>query len=304
MLSVIVPVYNTSLTLKRCLDSIISQALSDWEVIIVDDGSNDGSSSMADEYAYEYPFIHAVHQRNKGLSAARNRGIEESKGDILTFVDSDDWLMPGVLNHVVTQMADHPECDLFEYSVVVHRGMRTRSITLPDQTFTAVRDYWLTTKAFTHAYAWNKVYRRSFLDSTTVPVRFDIGKVYEDALFMAKVVALNPVVRTSSFLGYSYEWNASGITSTASGYHLVNLLVANLSAAQSLGITFGDTFVPAEETAFYLSLLNTQITVCRLTCQQPILPERKVHFVNTPGLKMKIKVFFLNTVGLRRLCAV
>ena len=93
-ISVIVPIYNTAKYLENCLDSIVNQTLRELEIILVDDGSTDESGKIADTYAKKDQRIKVIHQKNAGQSAARNRGIKESTGDYLSFVDSDDQIEP------------------------------------------------------------------------------------------------------------------------------------------------------------------------------------------------------------------
>lgn len=93
-LSVIVPVYNVKLFLSRCIESIFAQTYTNYELILVDDGSIDGSSAICDEYAATYHNIHVYHQSNQGPGACRNLGISKSSGKWLCFIDSDDWIEP------------------------------------------------------------------------------------------------------------------------------------------------------------------------------------------------------------------
>ena len=88
--SVIVPVYNVEHYLRRCLDSIVNQTFDDYEVVLVDDGSTDASGSICDEYRKKYNSIKVIHQENKGLSGARNTGLDKASGDWIVFVDSND----------------------------------------------------------------------------------------------------------------------------------------------------------------------------------------------------------------------
>ncbi len=92
-ISVIVPVYNVEKYLEKCIDSLISQTLKDIEIILVDDGSLDNSGNICDEYAKKDKRIKVIHQKNKGLSGARNVGVENSVAEWYTFVDSDDYLL-------------------------------------------------------------------------------------------------------------------------------------------------------------------------------------------------------------------
>lgn len=96
-ISVIVPVYNVEDYLESCLDSISNQTYSNLEIIVVDDGSPDNSGQIADEYKKKDNRVSVIHQRNGGLSAARNSGLEQATGDFVCFIDSDDWIEPDYL---------------------------------------------------------------------------------------------------------------------------------------------------------------------------------------------------------------
>lgn len=117
-LSIIVPVYNVARYLRKCVDSLLAQDLpaSDYEIILVDDGSTDGSAAICDEYAsrssvhplahssIEGPLIRVIHQPNAGVGAARNAGLKVAKGEYIQFVDSDDYLEPNVLGTLMAQV--------------------------------------------------------------------------------------------------------------------------------------------------------------------------------------------------------
>ena len=92
MISIIIPVYNVASYLNRCVTSIINQEMTNWECILVDDGSTDGSGEICDHFSILDSRISVIHQKNQGVSIARNRGIKEAKGEFICFVDSDDWV--------------------------------------------------------------------------------------------------------------------------------------------------------------------------------------------------------------------
>ena len=94
MISVIIPVYNTKQYLSDCLNSILAQTYTELEILFVDDGSTDGSSDLLDSFAAMDKRIRVIHQENGGVCAARNRGIDEARGEYLSFIDSDDTLEP------------------------------------------------------------------------------------------------------------------------------------------------------------------------------------------------------------------
>ena len=92
LISIIVPVYNVEDYIRPCLDSILAQTYTNFEAILVDDGSKDGSGSVCDEYAEKDSRFIVVHKENGGVSSARNKGLEIAKGEYIAFVDSDDWI--------------------------------------------------------------------------------------------------------------------------------------------------------------------------------------------------------------------
>lgn len=94
LISVVVPVYNVEQYLEECIGSILGQTYPNIEIMLVDDGSTDASSSICDKYASEHDCIKAIHRQNGGLSAARNTGVKASHGDYIGFIDSDDFISP------------------------------------------------------------------------------------------------------------------------------------------------------------------------------------------------------------------
>ena len=114
-ISIIVPVYNVEKYLQRCVDSILAQTFSDFELLLVDDGSPDNCGEICDWYATQDDRVHVIHQKNGGLSAARNAGIDwafsNSDSQWLNFIDSDDWVHPQYLE-VLKNAVDKDGTDL------------------------------------------------------------------------------------------------------------------------------------------------------------------------------------------------
>lgn len=106
MVSVIVPVYNTEPYLKRCIESILHQSVQDCELILVDDGSGDGSAGICDRYADKYENVTVIHNENRGPAASRACGVAAAKGAWIMFVDSDDWLHPDMLKVMLEQQRE------------------------------------------------------------------------------------------------------------------------------------------------------------------------------------------------------
>ena len=116
-LSVIVPVYNTEKYLRECIDSILAQTFTDFELILVDDGSTDGSGAICDEYAAKDLRIQVIHQQNGGITIARKSGVQIARGEYVTFVDSDDWVDKNMYHTMLTQEpADIEICNMIRFA--------------------------------------------------------------------------------------------------------------------------------------------------------------------------------------------
>ena len=168
-LSVVIPVFRVENTLRRCVESVLTQSYTDLQVILVDDGSPDSCQANR---------IQVVHQENRGLSDARNSGIQMADGEYITFIDSDDCLSPDTYKPLMETLLRNPVIDMIEYPVVEHegKGTETKLLTFTPEVFTDMHRYWLEAKAYTHTYAWNKIYRRKLFST----VRYPRGRVFED----------------------------------------------------------------------------------------------------------------------------
>lgn len=212
-LSIVVPVYNVEKHLVRCIESVTSQGLVDYEVILVDDGATDGSAMLCDELEQRYQgIIKVVHQANGGLSAARNTGIEVARGEYITFVDSDDVLCGHTLKDNLNFLTVHPEVDMLEYPVEVHADSpKAYHLTFPDETQTTdIFADWVRREGYRHCYAWNKIYRAHLWRD----VRFPVGEYYEDTAVMPHIVKQCRAIHYSSRGCYRYIMHPGTITTS------------------------------------------------------------------------------------------
>lgn len=117
LVSVVIPVYNVESYLSKCLDSLVNQSYKNIDVILVDDGSTDTSPIICDNYSAKYPNINVIHQKNAGVSAARNKGIDSANGKYIYFVDPDDWCeldaIEVMYNSLVESKVDLAYCGMF-----------------------------------------------------------------------------------------------------------------------------------------------------------------------------------------------
>lgn len=118
MISIVIPVYNVYPYLASCLDSILSQSLADWELILVDDGSTDGSETICDEYAARDERIRVIHQENHGPAKARNEGLSVCQGEYVAFIDSDDLLHASYFE-VLLKVIEEQQADIVQTSYVL-----------------------------------------------------------------------------------------------------------------------------------------------------------------------------------------
>jgi glycosyltransferase involved in cell wall biosynthesis len=185
LLSIITPVYNVEAYLDRCVQSIVSQCYSHIELILVDDGSTDGSSAICDEWSKKDERVIVVHKTNGGVSSARNAGLEIVKGDYLTFVDPDDFISPETYAVNMAYLFEHHDVDILQYPYCNYfndddiRDYHKPSSILLNGSEQIFRNWWSGSPLeFT---ACNKIYRRELWDD----VRFNVGHVSEDTFLVS-----------------------------------------------------------------------------------------------------------------------
>ena len=185
--SVIVPVYNMEVYLRQCLESLVHQTLDDLEIIVVDDGSTDGSLSIAREYAEKHANLHVISQGNQGLSGARNTGMKHAAGEYVGFLDSDDWagldMFESLYERAVT---DHTELVIAD-AKVVREDLRTVDAFFDRAAWDALpvrcknspfRINEEPRALLLEPAAWKRLYKRSFLDRLSF--QFATGLIFED----------------------------------------------------------------------------------------------------------------------------
>lgn len=294
-LSVIVPVYQVEKSLRCCVESILDQSFSDYELLLVDDGSTDGSSALCDELAAGDARIKVMHKQNGGLSSARNAGLDIAQGDYVAFVDSDDYLVEETFQPLMDILDDDIDTDILEFPVKQKVGTpQEHLLTFYDAEWDDTMKYWLDCEAYNHTYAWNKIYRRSLWNG----VRFPEGKNFEDVWTLPLLLSKHPMVRTTNVGQYNYVFNAEGITAQNRPDDLKSLLDGMLAAAKILGVDWNDD----KAAGWYFSVLNIQLDVNRLTGEEPLLPSRSLPRSLGRNWKDRLKIDILNKYGLNRLC--
>ena len=206
VVSIIIPAYNCSAYLRRCVDSLLHQTYGSLQIILVDDGSTDGTSEVCDSLAGSDSRIEVLRKTNGGVSSARNAGIEAARGEYITFCDADDYVNPDHIERLMERM-ERTACDLAVCSYisenekkcsppVIGEGSQKDRICDRDS---AVCE--LLAGGAVGGYVWNKLYRRELLEN--VRFRGDI-KILEDLRFNFEVFKNISSMAVSSYKSYHY----------------------------------------------------------------------------------------------------
>lgn len=217
-LSIIVPVYNVEAFLPKCIDSLLDQDVprTDYEIILVDDGSTDSSGQICDSFKTCHENIQVIHQPNKGLSAARNTGIAAANGKYIQFVDSDDYIIPNVIKGIVNQL----ERDDLDILRVNYQNVRPDGeVFEPNRYSKPFDDYsesvcdgqsFLNERLGFACYAWQFVCRTSLLKQEGNI--FKEGILYEDVDWTPRILLQAKRVASCPAMVYNYLYRQNSIT--------------------------------------------------------------------------------------------
>lgn len=220
MISIIVPIYKVEEYLERCIQSILKQTYNEYELILVDDGSPDNCGEICDRYAEIDNRIKVIHKPNGGLSDARNVGLEMAGGEYVVFVDSDDWLAPQYLEHLLDVAkktgSDIVECDIIktsneneiavcesEYGSKCYKTEEALRLLVEDSVF--------------HQYVWNKIYTREVIGN----ISFEKGRTNEDEFWTYQIFGRARKVARIDVPLYFYYQRESSIMGV--GYNIKRL---------------------------------------------------------------------------------
>lgn len=218
LISIIVPVYNVETYLRQCLDSIIAQTYTEWEAILVDDGSEDNSGSICDEYTQRDNRLRVIHKDNGGVSSARNMGIEKAKGKWLYFCDADDTLVPQTLNVLLDGEREDCQFVMAGYNKYwedgslkeSYSGDIKRKINVDD----AIKELYTPTALVYQGYLWCKLFLFEIVKDYNI--RFD-EKIYfnEDRLFIIQYLCqMKGLIYYTTTPVYNYVERFSGAMSS------------------------------------------------------------------------------------------
>jgi len=188
-LSIIVPVYKVEPYLRKCIDSILAQTFTDFELILVDDGSPDNCPAICEEYAERDSRIIVIHKENGGQASARNRGLDIAKGDYIGFVDSDDWIHPQMYEIMIDVLkekcVDIVKCDCIRTTQLNIEINDISKTSIDDSIITLNRYIYVETnfykyRGFISSMLWDKIYKRNIFENIRLPE----GHIFEDAFIL------------------------------------------------------------------------------------------------------------------------
>ena len=224
LISIIIPVYNVEQYLNRCIDSLIAQTYHNIEIILVDDGSTDSSSKIVDEYLSKDNRIRVIHKKNGGLSDARNKGIEISKGKYLTFVDSDDYVtktyVETLYSTIIEYSADISICSYqvkYETGQTLKKGKNKKGVYTTEEALKRM----LYHKDFDVS-AWAKLYRKELFNG----IFFPKGRLFEDAATTYKLIMKSKKISFNLKEEYYYIIRDKSITTNGFSLKKMDLIIS------------------------------------------------------------------------------
>lgn len=230
--SIIIPVYNVAPYLRECFDSVLSQTIEDFEVLAVDDGSTDGSGQIVDEYAVKDQRITALHKTNKGVSSARNAGIDIAKGEYICFVDGDDIIAPTFLQDLYEAMGE-ADSSMGGFRTFGLPDKPGRIVTLESKRIDTLEEnlyrFYDIQNTLAFRYLWNRMFKTDLIHRYHLRFHEDIY-YKEDGLFVVQYLCkTNGLIGICEHIVYNYRRVPNGaIGSIATGFN--EKLLTNLTA--------------------------------------------------------------------------
>ena len=205
MISIILPVYNAESYLRRCIDSILAQSYSDFELLLIDDGSTDGSGTICDAYAAKDSRVRVFHKENGGVSSARNLGLDNAQGEYITFCDADDYVAPDWLAAYGDAMAEDVDLAIQGYYTIDGDNVKVKSLqSSTGNTIDEKRQLIVSLMCQgVYGYLWVKLFRKELIAQNNL--RFDVQSAFrEDEQFFSKYLEKTASFACVDRVGYYY----------------------------------------------------------------------------------------------------
>lgn len=308
-ISVIIPIYNTEKYLTRCIESVLSQAYSDLEIILVDDGSTDSSAQMCDEYALRDSRIRVVHKENGGLSSARNAGLEVATGKYIGFVDSDDYISPDFYESLVLNIGDKTTEIANARYVRVDENGNLRPSCVPHERCEDITPVCFAKELMLHV-GDVSVCTKLFPSELLSDLRFNEDKLNEDLMFILDILSKIEIVHFTDVVGYFYYVRIDSISSRY-GKAIIDMVENSLIAKNFIDPKFPELakvtmrFVLYQHMAYLLAIPKLEATRTNTVFRNAVryIRRHKCQTVTNPHLKLQNKVLLIALCAFPRFVA-
>lgn len=203
-ISIIIPVYNAEKYISRCIESVLAQTFTDWELILVDDGSKDSSLSICESFANTNSRIKIISQKNSGPSAARNKGLEIAKGEYICFIDADDWIENCSLSDYINEI-DNTNSDIVFQGFIDEypNGEKKYNLISVSNENTKKDIISLLYENRCFGWSWNKIFKKEIIEKYNI--RFDESvRLWEDELFTIEFLHHSDNIKVINKCNYHY----------------------------------------------------------------------------------------------------
>ena len=277
--SIIVPAYNAEKTIGRCVESILNQTYTDFELIVMDDGSRDSTAQILDDYAAKDGRMKVVHKENSGVSDTRNQGLDLATGEYLQFLDADDWCPPDATRLFVRAIEDNEGCDLViaDFYRVIDDKMAVKGDIPEEKMFTREEyaDIMMKNPAdFYYGVLWNKLYRRSIVEE--FEMRMDVNLDWsEDFIFNMEYVLHAEGIYALKAPVYYYV-KTEGSLVAQGGASPINTIKMKLSVIEYYRSFYKDIYNPGK---YYLrspSIYSFMLNFASDGGVNPFAPDKKL----------------------------
>ena len=272
LISIVVPIYNAENYLQRCVDSILAQTYGDFELLLVNDGSSDGSLDICQRYAAEDSRVRVIDKPNGGVSSARNMGIESATAEWVMFVDADDWIEPNTLELAVPYVE---ECDIVRLAWVAHlpdvvKNKRVMNAETPNQLLKQL------IRRRTKLAIWGTIIRRDLFIRNDI--RFDTSYNYaEDWLTLLRVVCRCKSIKTLPE-AFVYHYDMTNMASCINNMSIAKM-ACNIRLCHDIRPELPRRFIAdLRDTRLELYRLLVEAYGCEATCDHILAIRSKVDF--------------------------
>lgn len=293
LISVIVPIYNVEKYLNKCIESIVNQTYKNLEIILVDDGSPDKCPQICDEWAKKDKRIKVIHKENGGLSDARNTGLDNAKGDFISFIDSDDWISKSMYAILIKEIKKY-DCDIIECGINYINDINGEIIRITDCQNKCIFNvdeamFELVNEKLLHQVVWNKLYRKECINGFL----FKFGKYNEDEFWTYRVIHQSKKVMCIPNKLYFYRQRGDSI--------MGNFSAKNIDALEARyeRLNFFEEYYPNLVSNEQLR----QIYLCIYFYQKVLISDidKKIRKKALNKIKKYYRLVNLNTISLKKL---